>query len=184
MIAVSTGEVDALLCTLALCSHTIAELGLNNVKITGKTEFDTKLALGVQKNLPELVSILNKAIRQISYGQQQLILDRLDKAEIHRENRLHTRLPGGGVAFILLGIFAYWNRRLSREINLRIATEKELKATEEVLRLSQQRLLLHREHTPLAAIEWNTDFEVLSWNQSAQTDIWFYQGRSTRPARH
>ena len=30
LIAVSTGEIDALLCTLALCSYTIAELGLNN----------------------------------------------------------------------------------------------------------------------------------------------------------
>jgi len=75
LIAVSTGEVDALLCTLALCSYTIADLGLNNVKITGKTEFDTKLALGVQKQLPELVSILNKAISNISNGQQQVILD-------------------------------------------------------------------------------------------------------------
>jgi two-component system sensor histidine kinase EvgS len=52
LVAVSTGEIDALLCTLALCSYTIAELGLNNVRIVGKTEYDTKLALGVQKNCP------------------------------------------------------------------------------------------------------------------------------------
>jgi two-component system sensor histidine kinase EvgS len=75
LLAVSTGEVDALLCTLALCSYTIAELGLNNVRIVGKTEFDTKLALGVQKQLPELVSILNKVIDRISPGEQQVILD-------------------------------------------------------------------------------------------------------------
>jgi len=168
LIAVSTGEVDALLCTLALCSHTIAELGLNNVKITGKTEFDTKLALGVQKNLPELVSILNKAIRQISYGQQQLILDGWIKQKYIEKTDYTLVYQVAAVGLLLLGIFAYWNRRLSREINLRISTDKELKATEEVLRLSQQRLLLHREHTPLAAIEWNTDFEVLSWNQSAK----------------
>ncbi len=176
LIAVSTGQVDALLCTLALCSHTIAELGLNNVKITGKTEFDTKLALGVQKNLPELVSILNKAIRQISYGQQQLILDRWIKQKYIEKTDYTLVYQVAVVAFILLGIFAYWNRRLSREINLRIATEKELKATEEVLRLSQQRLLLHRENTPLAAIEWNADFEVLNWNQSAQRIFGFTRG--------
>ncbi len=168
LIAVSTGEVDALLCTLALCSHTIAELGLNNVKITGKTEFDTKLALGVQKTLPELVSILNKAIKQISYGQQQLILDGWIKQKYIEKTDYTLVYQVAAVAFVLLGIFAYWNHRLSREINLRIATETELKATEEVLRLSQQRLLLHREHTPLAVIEWNTDFEVLSWNPAAQ----------------
>ncbi|MFC1772525.1 ATP-binding protein [Pseudomonadota bacterium] len=168
LIAVSTGEVDALLCTLALCSHTIAELGLNNVKITGKTEFDTKLALGVQKDLPELVSILNKAINEISYGQQQLILDGWIKQKYVEKTDYTLAYQVAAVAILLLGVFAYWNRRLSREIALRTSTEKELKATDGILRLSQQRLLLHREHTPLAVIEWNTDFEVLSWNQSAQ----------------
>jgi len=168
LIAVSTGEVDALLCTLALCSHTIANLGLNNVKITGKTEFDTKLALGVQKNLPELVSILNKAIKNISNGQQQVILDGWIKQKYIETTDYTLAYQVTAVAFILLGIFAYWNRRLSREIKLRISTEEELGAAQEVLRLSQQRLLLHREHTPLAVIEWNTDFEVLSWNPAAQ----------------
>jgi two-component system sensor histidine kinase EvgS len=168
LIAVSTGEVDALLCTLALCSYTIAELGLNNVKITGKTEFDTKLALGVQRNLPELVSILNKAIKSISYAQQQTILDNWIKQKYIEKTDYTLAYQVTAVAFILLAIFAYWNRRLSREINLRVSTEKELKSAQEVLRLSQQRLLLHREHSPLAIIEWNTDFEVLSWNPAAQ----------------
>jgi len=168
LIAVSTGEVDALLCTLALCSYTIADLGLNNVKITGKTEFDTKLALGVQRNLPELVSILNKAIKRISYGQQQMILDEWIKQKYVEKTDYTLAYQVTAVAFILIGIFAYWNRRLSREINLRVSTEEELKSAQEVLRLSQQRLLLHREHNPLAVIEWNTDFEVLSWNPAAQ----------------
>ena len=168
LIAVSTGEVDALLCTLALCSYTIADLGLNNVKITGKTEFDTKLALGVQKQLPELVSILNKAISNISNGQQQVILDGWIKQKYIEKTDYTLAYQVTAVAFILIAIFAYWNRRLSREISLRTSTEKELGTAQEVLRLSQQRLLLHREHTPLAVIEWNTDFEVLSWNPAAE----------------
>jgi two-component system sensor histidine kinase EvgS len=168
LIAVSTGEVDALLCTLALCSYTIANLGLNNVKITGKTEFDTKLALGVQRSLPELVSILNKAIKNISNGQQQAILDDWIKQKYIEKTDYALAYQVTAVALILLGIFAYWNRRLSREINLRVSTEEELNAAQEVLRLSQQRLLMHREHTPLASIELNTDFEILSWNSAAQ----------------
>ena len=168
LFSVSTGEVDALLCTLALCSYTIAELGLNNVKITGKTEFDTKLALGVQKDLPELLSILNKAIGKITPKQQQTILDRWIKDKFAERTDYTLVFQVLAVAIILLGIFAFWNRRLSREINLRIATEEELKAAEEVLRLSHQRLLSHREHTPLAVIEWNTDLEVTDWNHAAE----------------
>jgi diguanylate cyclase (GGDEF)-like protein/PAS domain S-box-containing protein len=168
LFSVSTGKVDALLCTLALCSYTIAELGLNNVRITGKTEFDTKLALGVQKNLPVLLSILNKAINEITPKQQQFILDRWIKDKFAEKTDYTLVYQVMAIAIVLLTMFAFWNRRLTREINLRIATEKELKSAEEILRLSHQRLLTHREHTPLAAIEWNSNFEVVAWNQAAE----------------
>lgn len=168
LIAVSTGEVDALLCTLALCSYTIAELGLNNVRIVGKTEFDTKLALGVQKNLPELVSILNKAINKITPGQQQVILDAWIKQKFAQKTDYTLVYQVIVISIFLVGIFIIWNRRLSQEISLRIATEKELTSAEEVLRISHQRLLLHREQTPLAVIEWNKDFEFVDWNKAAE----------------
>lgn len=38
----------------------------------------------------------------------------------------------------------------------------------ESLRISQQRLLLHREQSPIGLIEWNTDFEFLDWNPAAE----------------
>lgn len=39
---------------------------------------------------------------------------------------------------------------------------------EESLRILQQRLLLHRELSPVGIIEWTTEFEVLDWNPAAQ----------------
>ncbi len=45
---------------------------------------------------------------------------------------------------------------------------QSLKVTHEVLRLSHQRLMLHREHSPLAVIEWNVGFELLDWNPAAE----------------
>ena len=39
---------------------------------------------------------------------------------------------------------------------------------EESLRISQQRLLLHRDQSPLGLIEWNTDFEFVDWNPAAE----------------
>ena len=126
LVAVSTGEIDALLCTLALCSYTIAELGLNNVRIVGKTEFDTKLALGVQKQFPELVSILNKAIDRISPGAQQVILDAWIKQKFAARTDYTLVFQVTAIAIILLAIFIFWNRRLSHEVALRMATEREL----------------------------------------------------------
>ena len=126
LVAVSTGEIDALLCTLALCSYTIAELGLNNVRIVGKTEFDTKLALGVQKQFPELVSILNKAIDRISPGAQQVILDAWIKQKFAARTDYTLVFQVTAIAIIPLAIFIFWNRRLSHEVALRMATEREL----------------------------------------------------------
>jgi len=168
LISVSTGEVDALLCTLSLCSYTISELALNNVRIVGRTSFDTKLALGIQKDLPELVSILNKAIDKISPIEQQAILDPWIKQKFIPRTDYALVYKIAIFAFILIIIFALWNRRLSKEIVLRIQTENELKSAEETLRLSHQRLSLHHEQNPLAVIEWNTNFESVYWNKSAE----------------
>ena len=65
LMAVSTGRVDALVCTIALCTYTITNLALNNVKVIGTTVFSTNLAFGVNKEAPELLSILNKAINNL-----------------------------------------------------------------------------------------------------------------------
>lgn len=127
LLAVSTNKVDALFCTLALCSYTMHELGLNNVKIIGKTEFDTKLALGVQKNKPELLSILNKAIQSITQGQQQLILDEWITHKFVEKIDYTIAYIVTIVALILIIAFYFWNRRLSKEISLRHQVEQKLK---------------------------------------------------------
>ncbi len=168
LIAVSTGEVDALLCTLALCSYTITELGLSNVRIVGKTVFDTRLTLGVQKHLPELVSILNKAIKNIRPEQRQAILNTWIGQKITARNDYTLVYQVMAIATFLIAIFVFWNRRLSKEVNYRKTIEKELKSAEEEGRISHQRILLHREQSPLGVIEWNTNFEIVDWNEAAE----------------
>jgi PAS domain S-box-containing protein len=42
------------------------------------------------------------------------------------------------------------------------------KREEEQLRQSQQRLRMHIEHTPLAVVEWDLEFQVAAWNSSAE----------------
>ena len=54
---------------------------------------------------------------------------------------------------ILLGI----SRNITRQRQMENETRSSL-----------QHLKLYREQAPLAAIEWNTDFQVINWNQAAQ----------------
>jgi len=132
LIDVSTGKIDALLCTLALCSYTINQLGLSNVRITGKTEFDTKLAFGVQKNNPILLSILNKSISSISKRQQQLVLDKWIEHEYVAKVDYTIAYVVTAVSIILLSLFIYWIRRMSQEIVLRKEAEKQLISSNEI----------------------------------------------------
>ena len=44
----------------------------------------------------------------------------------------------------------------------------ERRRAEEELRQSQQRLILHRQQTPLGVIEWDMDFRVVNWNPAAE----------------
>lgn len=123
LLSVSTGKIDALLCTLALCSYTIHEMGINDVKITGKTEFDTKLALGVQKNQPELLSILNKGINKISQGAQQEILEDWIKHDYIEKVDYTLSYIIAIVSLSIISFVIYINRRLTREVKLRKSAE-------------------------------------------------------------
>lgn len=53
------------------------------------------------------------------------------------------------------------NRKMHAEINERLQAERTLSQ-------SQQRLSLHVQQTPLAVIEWDTDFRVVDWNPAAE----------------
>lgn len=164
LISVSTGKVDALLCTLALCSYTISELGLNDIKIIGKTEFDTKLSFGVQKNNPILLSIFNKSIKSITPEKKNIILDGWirNKNEYGVDYTLVIQISI--VSFILLLVFAIWNRRLVREIDLRIKTEDENKRIEQTLRAQSK--IIDQVHDSVIAT--NLDGVITKWNKGSE----------------
>ena len=62
---VSLREFDALVESFATCNYKIVELGLNNLSINGKTDMLMRLGLGVRKDWPELVDILNKVMNTV-----------------------------------------------------------------------------------------------------------------------
>lgn len=62
---VSLGKFDCFIESFATCNYKIIELGLSNLKVNGDTGLLMRLGLGVRKDWPELVTILNKIMDSI-----------------------------------------------------------------------------------------------------------------------
>jgi PAS domain S-box-containing protein/putative nucleotidyltransferase with HDIG domain len=58
--------------------------------------------------------------------------------------------------------------RMFEFVSSQVARSIEHKRAEDALRKNQQRLSLHIQQTPLAVIEWDTEFRVHKWNDSAE----------------
>jgi two-component system sensor histidine kinase EvgS len=126
--AVSTGKIDALLCTLAHASFHIADEGINNVRIVGKTEFLTQLGLGVRKDYAPLVPLLNRALDSIDQSERQRIADHWGKERFAAQTDYHLLAKTIGVFLVLLILVFLWNRRLTIEIDRRKSSERQVRA--------------------------------------------------------
>jgi PAS domain S-box-containing protein len=124
--ALSTGQADGAVSTVGGASWLVRQEGIVNLRLQ-QVLYRPPLVVGVRKDWPELVTILNKAIAQ------------LDRAEIDRIRAAHVPLPGSGysreqlalvvlgAALLALAAVALINRQaLRRERGLR---ESEQQAT-------------------------------------------------------
>ncbi len=157
LIEVSTGKVDALLATLAQASYHISELGINNVRIVGKTEFTTQLAFGMRKELEPLVALFNRALNAISQSEKQRILIKwgAPKYAAKIDYTLITKIAG--IILLIFCVFFYWNRKLATEI----ARKKELEAQTQAL----------IDNIPLLIFVTSYDGQLLTANHKALSDF-------------
>ncbi|MCB1955122.1 MAG: transporter substrate-binding domain-containing protein [Rhodocyclaceae bacterium] len=73
--AVATGRADVLFATLAQATYHIAERGMNNLRIVGRTGVDVRLAFGIQPGLAPLVPLMDRALASIPPAEKRRILD-------------------------------------------------------------------------------------------------------------
>lgn len=154
--AVSTGKIDVFLATLAQASYHIAELGINNIRIVGKTEFNTELAFGMQKEFAPLTALFNRALDSISPREKQEILSHWGKP-VFKENRDYWLFSQIAAVFTMVFLFIiFWNRKLAKEVRLRKNAEQQI-----------QTLI---DNAPLQIIVTSMDGSILNANPQASTD--------------
>lgn len=70
------GEVDAAVMDLASLSYYTSRDMLSYVTVAGQTGFDYKLSFAVPKSMPDLQSILNSGLKEITPSERSIIKDR------------------------------------------------------------------------------------------------------------
>jgi diguanylate cyclase (GGDEF)-like protein/PAS domain S-box-containing protein len=73
LMAVAFGEADAYVGDIATASQAIATLHISNLKLAGTLSFVNRLRIGVRRDWPELVALLNRALAQIPPAERQAL---------------------------------------------------------------------------------------------------------------
>ncbi|MEO5332301.1 MAG: transporter substrate-binding domain-containing protein [Magnetococcus sp. YQC-5] len=139
MRAVEAREVDALVENLAKVSHALNHLQLDRLHISAPTAYQTGLFLAVRSDWPELGSILQKALNQITPQEKNAI--RNAWMAVHMQIGVDLKqlfiwgVPSLLLVVLVIGFVVVWNRRLYREIVERKKVEAALEAAEEHSRL-------------------------------------------------
>ena len=112
----SLGRVDAFVENLASIVSAIKRTGLTNVKVAARTPYESSLAIGVRKDWPQLVGILNKALASLRPEQVDRIQDRWIRIKFERSVNLPFVWKAGmlvvAVVLLVLAVIFIWNRRL------------------------------------------------------------------------
>ncbi|MET0086952.1 MAG: transporter substrate-binding domain-containing protein [Sedimenticola sp.] len=130
IMAVSGNRADAVVDNLVTLSALLKEMGVGNLKMAATTEYTMDLRMGVRKDWPRLVKILDKALASISPRERQQLHD--EWIQVAYEPRIDWVLVWevvGAVlliALLLLAVVIFWNRSMAREIAHRREVEAQL----------------------------------------------------------
>ena len=135
--ALGRGEVSAYVGNLSAASWMMDKLGMTGIKVAAPTPYNFEQSIAVRKDWPELVTILNKAIGQITPQQLQAIKGRWFAVRFEHTQAVDFRTLWQAVlittvlALLILGLVLWWNRWLQREIKRRHEIEAALRNSDE-----------------------------------------------------
>lgn len=137
LLALSNGDLDVMLTHIPGVSYTVARLGLSNLRITSITPYQYELRLAVRQDRPELLRIINKALGSLDSDETDAIYNRWINLDVEQEPDYTAVRRVILIALVVVLIFLYWNRKLSREVDERIRSENALRRSEDDLRAAK-----------------------------------------------
>nr|WP_283103793.1 transporter substrate-binding domain-containing protein [Shewanella gelidii] len=160
--ALSRGKVDAFIGALGATTWSMTEQGTNNIKVAAPTAYQFEHTIGVRKDWPELIPILNMAIDGLSTQQIKDIEHRWFVVEFEHQASSYLikraiLLTCLVIAPIFIVIFI-WNRKLQQSKDYLAASRETLAqaklAADQASHFKSQFLanMSHEIRTPMNAI--------------------------------
>lgn len=145
--AVAKGKADAVIENTASINLAKNELGLTQLIVAATTPYAYELSMGVRKDWPELIPILEKGLTSITEREKQIIKEKWVNIRFQKQIDwlliIWISLSIVLIAGSIIIIFFLWNRKLKNEIGRRKKVEVELRLNEErlevLLKLSQMK---------------------------------------------
>ena len=111
---------------LPVASFNIGKHPELNLKIAGKSRHSLSIALATYRgNSPELITILDKAIRSLSREEKQQIYDKWIQVRFEQKTDYSLAWKVLSLALFVLAVFFYWNRKLSA-INRKLDEQRRI----------------------------------------------------------
>ena len=131
MLNISTGKADATIGNLAVIGYYLNYSGFQNLQIAAPTSFkNIELSIGISKNHPELISIINKGLKAISNKDQNEIQQNWMSVKFEHgvDMKKVWRIAGYSsiIVIIIIAVIFFWNRSLQKQIKRRKQAEAEL----------------------------------------------------------
>jgi len=125
--ALSVGKIRYVVDNLASISEVIKRKGIINIKVAASTPFSFKLGMAVRDDWPELVSILSKALNQISEEEKNRIQDKWIKIKfdhgVDSKTLIFYSSIVGILSFFIFVVIFYQQKLLKAELKI---SENEL----------------------------------------------------------
>lgn len=159
--ALSKGKIDGFIDSMLTINYTTKKLDLKNIKISGITDYKWELSIGVRKDWPEMVEILNKSLLLISDAEKENIMSFwINKAPNHINFSVIWKILLGVllVSGSIISVIIFWNRKLQLEILRRMETEEALvsaKNEADIANIAKSEFLANMSHeirTPMNAV--------------------------------
>lgn len=163
--ALHKGEADAFIEGLSIGIFDIQRNGYTNIKVAAPAPFKPReMGMGVRKDWPELVSIINKGFASIPENQRLAIDNKWPAIKYTEGINYQILIQIASVVLLITLIIAYWNRKL-RHLNLELEKRvqkgiEENSKKDKILLLKERQakfgelleIILHQLNKPLHAI--------------------------------